>query len=74
MDSMPYNIKSLSSKIDPFFIFIIKIMEYGIINDIDVIVPGNIFLKNKEFIQCCIALINIEKKTIIVKNLMILLQ
>lgn len=67
MDSMPYNIKSLSSKIDPFFIFIIKIMEYGIINDIDVIVPGNIFLKNKEFIQCCIALINIEKKLSLLK-------
>ena len=49
-------------------------MEYGIINNIDVMVSGNIFLKNKEFIQCCIALINIEKKTIIVKNFVILLQ
>ena len=49
-------------------------MEDGIINDIDVMLPGNVFLKNKEFIQCCIALINIEKNTIIVKNFVILLQ
>ena len=74
MDSMPYNTKSLNAKIDSFCIFIIKIMEDGIINDIDVMLPGNVFLKNKEFIQCCIALINIEKNTIIVKNFVILLQ